>query len=263
MPHSLWIIQLRMLFNRIKDWRWMFVLVAVVATMPAVIYLLDDGQDAPSVAPSLSSNTRARTIPRQRVATSSAQLAAAPALPSDSVSTLSNPDGSSRLEFKVAATGKIVTDEAARLNLEKLYALYTSSERAQKIQELQATLPPSAAQQLTELLQQYSNYQTAAYQVVPPGREFSTEAEALIDIDTFHALRVQYFGSEVAKGFFEEDEKMQRELLHLMSIEKDQSLTTEEKADRSQALYKTLHTVNAAIDRDEREAQAAQSARQQ
>jgi len=251
-----------MLFKHIKDWRWTAALVAVVATMGAAILLVYDGQDFRPVTPSLSSNGLAPKTTQPNIAISSAQLAAPSALPLDSVHTISNPDGSSRLEFKVAATGKIVTDETARLNLEKLYALYTSAERAQKLQELQATLPPSAAQHLLELLQQYSNYQTAAYQVVPPGREFSTEAEALIDIDTFHALRVQYFGSDVAKGFFDEDEKMQRELLHLMSIEKDQSLTTEEKAERSQALYKTLHTVNAAIDRGEREAQA-ESARHQ
>jgi hypothetical protein len=142
--------------------------------------------------------------------------------------------------FRADASGKIVKDEAARLNLEKLYALSSPAEVEQKLEELRHTLPPTAAEDLTELATQYLNYRTAAQSAFPPGVAPATAEDALNEVDGQHTLRTQYFGAQTAAAFYGSEEKVQRELLRLMDLEKDQSLTMEEKADRAQQLYNEL-----------------------
>jgi hypothetical protein len=154
--------------------------------------------------------------------------AAAPAVPEDDPT---------KIVFHADAKGRMVTNEAARLNLEKLYALYTPEERQRQLEELQGTLPPAAARDLADMLERYVNYDAAQRQTFPPGQELASPEEGLNIIDGMHNLRVQYFGAEAANAMFAKEEKIQRELLRLMSLEKDGSLTIEEKAERAQAMY--------------------------
>jgi hypothetical protein len=142
-----------------------------------------------------------------------------------------------KITFKADDKGRMVTNEKARLNLERLYALYTPEERQKKLDELSEGLPPAAARDLADLMDRYANYDSAQRQTFPPGQDLATPEEGLNVIDGMHNLRVQYFGADVANGFFGKEEKIQRELLRLMSLEKDGSMTIEEKAERAQAMY--------------------------
>src|SRR5262249_29043996 len=148
------------------------------------------------------------------------------------------------VSFRADGAGKVVKDEDARLNIEKLISLSTPPEMQQKLDELRRELPPSAAAELTELVTQYQNYQSAALQAYPPGVAPATPQDALNEIDGQHALRAKYFGAQTAEAFYGSDEKVQRELLRLMNLEKDQSLTMEEKADRAQQLYNDLPEIS-------------------
>ena len=130
-----------------------------------------------------------------------------------------------KVEFQIDAKGHIVIDEQARLNLEKLYALNEPGERAKKHRELQESLPPAANRELTALMSRYDTYQEAQLQTFPPGQEVASAAEGLAHLDGLHDLRVQHFGAVAAAGFFGAEEKMQRELLLQMSMNKDKSLT--------------------------------------
>ena len=161
-------------------------------------------------------------------------------------------DDPSKITFKVDSKGRMVTDQSARLNLERLYALYSPAERRQKLDELAATLPPAAARDLNDMMERYINYDAAARQTFPPGQELASPEDGLTLIDGMHNLRVQYFGAEAANGFFAKEEQMQRELLRLMSLEKDDSLTMEEKAERAQAMYETqMPTITAEMNKDQ------------
>lgn len=182
------------------------------------------------------------TVPTEQVARPSE--VAAPAEPA--LDAAIDPDV---IAFKADARGRIVTDEKARLDLEKLYALYDPVARMRKLQELEQTLPPAAAQQLRELMEQYKNYQEAQYQLFPPGQEMVSPEEGLGQIEGMHALRAQYFGEQTATAMFGEEEKVQRELYRLMAVETDQSLTLEEKAERAQELYSTSMPAVAAAER--------------
>lgn len=144
-----------------------------------------------------------------------------------------------KITFKADDKGRMVTNEKARLNLEKLYALYTPEERQKKLDELSEGLPAAAARDLADLMERYVNYDSAQRQTFPPGQDLATPEEGFNVIDGMHNLRVQYFGADVASAFFGKEEKIQRELLRLMSLEKDGSMTIEEKAERAQAMYQT------------------------
>jgi hypothetical protein len=148
-----------------------------------------------------------------------------------------DPSEETEIKFQADANGRMVNSERARLNLEKLYALYTPAERQQKLEELQATLPPAAARDLADMLERYVNYDAAQRQTFPPGQELASPEDGLNVIEGMHNLRVQYFGADAANAMFGKEEKIQRELLRLMSLEKDGSMTMEEKAERAQEMY--------------------------
>ena len=140
-----------------------------------------------------------------------------------------------KVEFQMDAKGNIVVDEQARLNIEKLYALNEPGERAKKHRELEESLPPAANRELTTLMARYDTYQEAQLQAFPPGQELSSAAAGLAQLDALHELRVQHFGATVADGFFGAEEKLQRELLMKMSMDKDRNLTLDQKAARAQS----------------------------
>jgi hypothetical protein len=147
------------------------------------------------------------------------------------------PEQDGQIAFKADANGNLVTDEKARLDLERLHALYSPADREKKLQEAAATLPREAARRLHELMTQYQNYQAAMYQAYPPDRELTSAEQGVSQIDGMHALRVQHFGESATEGMFGAEERAQRELFKLMENEKDPGLTVEEKAERAQRIY--------------------------
>jgi hypothetical protein len=163
------------------------------------------------------------------------------AAPGDDASAYDPEQDDGQVAFRADANGRIVVNEKTRLDLERLNALYTPPEREKKMTEIAATLPPEAARQLYQLMEQYQNYQAAMYQVYPPDREMTTVEQGVSQIDGMHGLRVQYFGEQATAAMFGAEEKLQRELYQQMENEKDPSLTLEEKAERAQRIYREQH----------------------
>jgi lipase chaperone LimK len=139
--------------------------------------------------------------------------------------------------FRVDAAGKLVLDEQTRLNMEALFAQTDRTALLEAQQNAIATLPPSAATEAAALLERYDNYSKMQRQSYPPGIAPATEEAALAELDGLHALRVAHFGPEAAKAFFGAEEDLTRSLIDLMRLEKDQSLTVQEKAERAQKLH--------------------------
>src|SRR5262245_25503536 len=188
----------------------------VAAAIVAGLLVFRSEEPEPVAARSVGAPTATHDAPATPSAASQpAVLPLPPPAPSESVT--DGGEDPSVIRFRVDAKGRIVTNEKARLDLEKLYALYGPAERQKKLEEVSQDLPPAAARQLAELLEQYKNYQEAQYQNFPPGREMVSPEQGLAEMDGMHALRVQYFGAEVTDGFFGEEEKIQRELLRLMA----------------------------------------------
>jgi len=158
--------------------------------------------------------------------------------------------------FNVNAAGVLIVDRRAQVTLEQLYALYTPEQQAQRLRELEQTLPRAAHSRVSELLEQYKQYSVAAKQNFPPGAAPANEDDALVQLEGLSALRVAHFGQDAAQGLFGEDEKINRQLLTLMRLEKDESLTVEERAEQAQVLLSTMPDI-AAIEKRNRESSVA------
>jgi lipase chaperone LimK len=146
----------------------------------------------------------------------------------------------STANFEADAAGQLVTNEQTRLNIERLVALNSPDEMQRQLQDLRQSLPAPAAQRLADLVEQYMSYIEVARQTFPPGQAPSSEQDALTQVSTLHALRAQYFGPEAAQAMFGTEEESQRELLELMKLEKDPSLSLQERAERAQAHQQRL-----------------------
>jgi len=144
--------------------------------------------------------------------------------------------------FRVNASGRLVLDEQARLNMEALFARTERVQLAEAKQQAIEPLPAAAGAQAAELLEHYDNYQQAQRQAYPPGVAPATEEAALAELDGLHALRVAHFGPVIARALYGEEEAESRQLVELMRLEKDQSLTLEEKAVRAQQLRDSQQT---------------------
>lgn len=142
--------------------------------------------------------------------------------------------------FRVNDSARLVIDEQTRLNMEALFARSDRDHLADAKQQAIEPLPAGAKAQAAELLEQYDNYQQAQKQTYPPGVAPSTEEAALTELDGLHALRVAHFGPIVARALYGEEEAVSRQLVELMRLEKDQSMTMEEKAVRAQQLQDSL-----------------------
>lgn len=147
--------------------------------------------------------------------------------------------------FRIDGSGNLVVDQHTRLNLEALIARTPPAELESAKQEAIAPLSAAAGAQASDLIDRYYEYDLAQRQTYPPGRAPSTEEEALAEIDGLHALREAHFGGEVAAAFYAEEEALNRELLQLIKLEKDQSLTLAEKAERAQRARDALPRVDA------------------
>jgi lipase chaperone LimK len=139
--------------------------------------------------------------------------------------------------FRVDNAGKLVLDEQTRLNMEALFAQTDRAALPEAQQDATATLPPAAATEAAALLERYDNYSKAQRQSYPPGVAPTTEEAAVAELEGLHALRVAHFGPEAAKAFYGAEEDLARSLIDLMRLEKDQSLTLPEKAERAQKLH--------------------------
>jgi lipase chaperone LimK len=144
--------------------------------------------------------------------------------------------------FRINASGRLLIDEQTRLNMEALFARTERDHLEEAKQQAIEPLPAAARAQAAELLEQYDNYQQAQKQTYPPGVAPSTEEAALAELDGLHSLRVAHFGPVVARALYGEEEAVSRQLVELMRLEKDQSLTMEEKAERAQQLRDSMRT---------------------
>jgi hypothetical protein len=142
--------------------------------------------------------------------------------------------------FRLNPSGRLTLDEHTRLNIEALFARTDHDQLVEAKQQAIDPLPAAAAAQAAELLEQYDNYQQAQRQAYPPGVAPPTEEAALAELDGLHALRVAHFGPIVARALYGEEEASSRQLIELMRLEKDQSLTMEEKAARAQRLRDSM-----------------------
>lgn len=154
--------------------------------------------------------------------------------------------------FRVDANGKLFVDETTRLNLEAMTARGSSEQLLADVREQTEGLPDSAARAAEELVQKFAQYQQAQRSAYPPSEAPPTADDAIRELEGLHALREAHFGPELAKKLYGREEAIAREMIEVMRIENDPSLSIEEKQRRAQALRQQLPGI-ASIERRNRE----------
>jgi Proteobacterial lipase chaperone protein len=168
------------------------------------------------------------------------------------VDSIDDAQGSDRA-FRTNAAGDLVVDEHTRVHIEALVASSDPNELSSAIREQTVDLPPAAASRAEELVNQFVQYQQAQRQTYPPDDAPVTEDDAVRELEGLHALREAHFGADVARLFYAKEEALAREMIEVLRVENDASLTAQEKLERARALREQLPGV-AAIEKNNREA---------
>ena len=138
--------------------------------------------------------------------------------------------------FAADSRGKLVLNADTHANLEKLLLEENPETLAANLDKAAKNLPPQAAAELKVLSGQFQQYAKAQTHTIPPETAPETEPERLKLLDSLHALRVSYLGTEAAQAMFGEEEAMTRKLIALMAAQDDPNLTSEQKAERAQEM---------------------------
>ncbi len=152
--------------------------------------------------------------------------------------------------FKADEHGNLVLNETTRINIEKLYALNTPEELAEKMRKLATVLPDNAHRQVANLIDYFDKYTRELQEIYPPGVAPETVEDVLVQLKGLHDLRLMHFGADVARAFYADEEKMSLQLVYLMAIEKDKNLSLGEKAQKAQYLLQNSPELAAAYDPD-------------
>jgi len=152
--------------------------------------------------------------------------------------------------FQADEHGNLILNETTRINIERLYALNTPEELEEKYRKLSRVLPDNAHRQVVNLVDYFDKYTKDVKEIYPPDMELETVEEVLVELRGIHDLRLMHFGSDVARAFYADEEKMSLQMVYLMAIEKDKSLSLNEKVQRAQEHLQNSPELAAAYDPD-------------
>jgi lipase chaperone LimK len=192
---------------------WMCSALVAIVAAGAWLRLGSDARRTPSVAAEQAapSSVEPRSVassskPQAVVGTSSA------AVPSSAGRALIDAPRVTQIEetgFQVDAKGQLVKDAQTRDELERILNGDPDGLEIRR-QEILDRLPPAAAREALDLLERFINYRQALRQALPDTALALTEQDALVMLDTAHALRVSYFGKELTEAFFGAEEAIGR-----------------------------------------------------
>lgn len=94
-----------------------------------------------------------------------------------------------------------------------------------------------------ELFDRFERYQAALNETDTDNNAPVTDVDAQRELETLKALRVQHFGPELAQKLFARDEAIARAFVDLLKLEKDESLSAEERQRRAAAIRESMPEV--------------------
>jgi hypothetical protein len=192
---------------------WICIALVIVVASSAWLRLSSDAQRIPPVAAEQSAPSSAEP---GSVASSSERQAVlgnpSSAVPPSAGRALIDTLRVRQIEetgFQVDAKGQLVKDAQTRAELERILNGDPDGLEIRR-QEILDRLPPAAAREALDLLERFTNYRQALRQALPDTALALTEQDALVMLDTAHALRVSYFGKELTEAFFGAEEAIGR-----------------------------------------------------
>ena len=189
------------------------VLVAVVA-IAAWLRLSSDVQRSPAIAEERAAPMNVATSrPREqgKVPEASSKPMSSPAARGQgpALSAATRVEQPEEIGLEVDAKGALVKNTQTRDELERILNGDPDGLEIRR-QEILERLPPAAAREALDLLERFINYRQALRQALPDTSLALTEQDALVMLDTAHALRVSYFGDELTDAFFGAEEAIAR-----------------------------------------------------
>jgi hypothetical protein len=113
--------------------------------------------------------------------------------------------------LRTSASAGLVVDRETRAVIESLSAVADAAELHEVKDDLHRDLPPAAAQHAAELVDRYYQYRIALKERGLPNEVAATPQDAAFALDRLHALRVEFFGEELAQLWFADEEKIGRD----------------------------------------------------
>jgi hypothetical protein len=184
--------------------------VALVSTTAVIVWLRLPGPEVPSPAQSqpMEYDLDAFEPPSQQPAPRSGAINPPRAVKPPTDDPTETADADTDLLFD--ASGHLVKNVRLRDEIERLLS-GNPGDLEQSKQDLVASLPPAAAQQMLEMVERFVNYRAALRQALPESPQAMSEQDALTLLATVHALRVTYIGPELTEAFFGAEEALGRE----------------------------------------------------
>ncbi len=189
--------------------RLILLFVALVSTTAVIVWLRLPGPAVPSRAQSkpmgydLDTSEPQSQQPALRSELINPPRAVKP--PTDNPTETADAD----TDLLLDASGDLVKNVRLRDEIERLLSS-NPGDLEQSKQDLVASLPPAAAQQMLEMVERFVNYRAALRQALPESPQAMSEQDALTMLETVHALRVTYFGPELTELFFGAEEALGR-----------------------------------------------------
>jgi hypothetical protein len=146
-------------------------------------------------------------------------------------------------------SGKLVLDAKTRERVEAIVTLIDPQDLYTVVAQETRQLPPEAAAQARALVERYKIYLEEQIGAVAPGFAPANEDEALAQLQAIERLRVQHFGEAAARALFGEETAVTRELIELARVERDPTLTLQQRVERAQAKYQELRRLQAINER--------------
>lgn len=175
-------------------------------------------REPPSASSSTASSTQAGSPPR--VSESRALPSARPPEPpvhdqrplQNQVHATNDREGDES-ELATTAAGELVIDQHTRTIVETLSNVADVAELYDVQNHIKETLPPVAAARAADLIERYYRYRVALQERTQPNDVAALPQDAAIALDRLHALRTEFFGTELAEQWFGEEVAIGRETI--------------------------------------------------
>jgi hypothetical protein len=112
-----------------------------------------------------------------------------------------------QIGLRADASGHLIKHVGVRDVIERLLS-GTPGDVEQDTQEMLATLPPAAAQEMRDLVERFVNYRAALRQALPESPQAMSEQDTQVMLETVHTLRLTYFGPDLTRIFFGAEESL-------------------------------------------------------
>lgn len=138
--------------------------------------------------------------------------------------------------FRSTAQGRLLIDEQARIDIERVAALHDRADALALLSEVAQPLGEGARREVQALYEQMVRYEQALSTALANEPDHPRIEDARRQLQTMQALRVEHFGDRAEALFGEEESQQQRLLDEAERVMRSRGISLEEAIGHAQAL---------------------------